>query len=121
MSMHTFFNCSFEAARSGTVTKHLGSIKPTKKCSDVSHEADSFGGGWGGGVVSSASFFFPLKLNLAPVIRAKLAALNNNVICLLTGEVQQGQPSSPAFLGTQRLAHALRPTSSWDAQQSCLL
>lgn len=34
----------------------------------------------------------PLKLNLAPVIRAKLTALNNNVICLLTGEVQQGQP-----------------------------
>ena len=86
MSMHTFFNCSFEAACSGTVTKHLGSIKPTKKCSDVSHEADSF---WG---VSSGSFFSSLKLNLAPVIRAKLAALNNKVICLLTGEVQQGQP-----------------------------
>lgn len=86
MSMHAFFNCSFEAAHSGTVTKHLGSIKPTKKCSHVSHEADSFGGGGFG------SLFFPLKLNLAPVIRAKLTALNNNVICLLTGEVQQGLP-----------------------------
>ena len=55
MSMHTFFNCSFEAARSGTVTKHLGSIKPTKKCSDVSHEADSFGGG----VLVLVLFFLP--------------------------------------------------------------
>lgn len=59
MSMHTFFNCSFEAARSGTVTKHLGSIKPTKKCSDVSHEADSFGGG--GGWLVLLLFFFPLN------------------------------------------------------------
>lgn len=82
--MHTFFNCSFEAVHSEAVTKHLGSMKTTKKCSDISHEADF--------LVSSHSFFFPLKLNLAPLIRAKLTALNTKVICLLTGELQQGEP-----------------------------
>lgn len=79
-SMHTFVNCSFEAAHSGTVTKHLGSIKTTKKCSDVSHKADSFLRGL------VLVLFLPFKLNLSHVIRVKLTALNNNLICSLTGE-----------------------------------